>query len=488
MTGLRTRLPITLRAPLLVALLMIAVSVVVSERVMRRLIETQERQLVELSSAYLDGLTSSLTPHILRADVWEVYDALERSKELYSAARPIETVVIGRSEMVLASSDPLRIPSLEPISAELREPLAEADFAIDEERGRAFIRREVRYQGVAIGGVYAVLDISHLLQERSDVIMTLLATNGVLTLGLAALGYALVQRMVTPVRILTSHLCRGVDGKAEPIAEGRMPSHGSETRELFDAYNRLVEAENQRGALAQRLAHEEKLYSLGRLASGMAHEINNPLGGLFNALHVMKRYGDRGEARAASIDLIERGLIGIRDVVKAALATYRPDNSRRSLEREDIEDIRVLAHAEIKRNGVRLDWRNALTAKVETPAAPVRQIILNLLLNACAAAREETGLNVVTRRCGRGAEATLIIVVEDDGQGLPEGAARILEKPDAAPPIGEGGLGLWMVRRLTTELGGEISHAPRPAGGTRIEVALPIGKRMETAEVAHAGV
>ena len=479
--SLIARLPITLRAPFLVALLMVAVSFVVSERVMRRLVETQERQLVELSSAYLDGLSSSLTPHILREDIWEAYDALERSRALYSAVRPIETVVIDRVGQVIAASDPLQTPSMEMISSELTDPLETAPFAIDEAEGRAFVRRDVEHQGVRIGGVYAVLDIRHLLEERSDVITTLLITNALLTLGFAAVGYVMVRRMVGPMRILASHLTVGAGERAEEIPDEAMPPEGSEARRLFDAYNRLVQAEQQRGALAHELAREEKLASLGRLASGMAHEINNPLGGLFNALHSIERHGDRAEVRSSAVDLIERGLVGIRDVVEATLETYRPDRSRRCLSKDDLEDVRVLAFPEIKRKGLRLSWRNDVGRPIDAPAPPVRQIVLNLLLNACAAAptgsRIDVSINVDHQNVS--------IAVEDDGPGLPAKAAEMLETPDAPPPIGEGGLGLWMVRRLATELNGLVRCETRSPAGSRIVVELPIGQAQTTGATQH---
>jgi hypothetical protein len=74
------RLPITARVPLTVTLFMVAVSVLASERVVTRLIDTQTRQIEALADTYLDGLALALVDSIIREDVWQVFDVLDRSR------------------------------------------------------------------------------------------------------------------------------------------------------------------------------------------------------------------------------------------------------------------------------------------------------------------------------------------------------------------------------------------------------------------------
>ena len=81
--------PITLKVPLAVAALMVLVGVVLSERVLSRLNETQERHLVDLSQSYLDGLSSAIAPSILREDNWRSSTrSRERKNSTKACTRP----------------------------------------------------------------------------------------------------------------------------------------------------------------------------------------------------------------------------------------------------------------------------------------------------------------------------------------------------------------------------------------------------------------
>jgi two-component system OmpR family sensor kinase len=72
-------IPVSYRVPVIVALLMVIISAAISERVLDRLSRTQKSYLDGLAETYLDGLSSAVVPAVLRKDVWEVYDALDRS-------------------------------------------------------------------------------------------------------------------------------------------------------------------------------------------------------------------------------------------------------------------------------------------------------------------------------------------------------------------------------------------------------------------------
>lgn len=478
---LRTR-PITFKAPLLVAILMIAVSGVVSERVLNRLADTQRRHLEDLLDSYLDGLSSSLVPHVLNEDIWGVFDTLERSRELYNALNVVETVVAGSDARVLAATDPAAVPTLSPVPAIYGERVADGELVLSTGDEHAFSLRTLRHQGLEVGTIYATFDISHLIAERREVLMTLLLTNIALTGLLAAFGYFAVKRMVRPMRVLSEHLQHGESDQPRTIPGAELNRESGEMAELFNRYNALVKGQLEREILAMKLAEEERLASLGRLASGMAHEINNPLGGLFNALDTLKRHGAAPQVRATALSILDRGLIGIRDVVAAALSTYRTDRSQRTLKASDLEDLKVLVQPELRRRRLSLDWRNNLPNDTDIVAAPVRQAVLNLLLNACAAAPENGTVRLVAdhldNRC-------IEIEVCDSGTGLTATTRAFLEgSGDLSPIRAGGGLGLWMVRRLMRESGGSIAVGESPLGGAAIKLVLGAARTAEIQDVA----
>jgi two-component system, OmpR family, sensor kinase len=473
--------PVTYRVPAMVALLMVVISALISERVLDRLSRTQESYLNGLAETYLDGLSAAIIPAVLRADVWEVFDALDRSSTSYAALAPTETVVTGADGKVLAATDPNHVPTYSDLPADYPSRYGTGVVTLDEERRTGFARRELIYQGQSIGTVHATFDVSHLFAERREILVTLLVTNAVLAAIFAGGGFLLVRRMIAPMRTLEQHMRAAATGSAEPISE--VPKSDAEVARLFGGYNALVHSERERAALALRLAEEEKLSSLGRLASGMAHEINNPLGGLFNALDTLKTHGATPGVRDTSIRLIERGLEGIREVVEAALATYRPERSARPLRRNDLDDVRLLLKPEFRRKRQHVDWDVDWGSVRELPikSGLVRQAVLNLLLNATTVT-PDGGTISLSAHC---ADHLLVIEIGDEGPGMPVDAAGVLTDPDPGSPVRAGrGLGLWMVRRVIDELGGRASIVRKDSRGTIVSLAIPLGRKDASAHAA----
>lgn len=477
------RASLAIKVPAVAAVFLLVVSFFISERVLSRLAAIQTAHLVTLTRAYLDGLSTALVDAVLREDVWEVYAVLDRTRQSGDGLIAAETIVSASDGRVIASTDPRRIASNTMLPADY--PTAETpsgEVVLREPEARAYVRRAVIYNGRPVGSIHAKLDIASLLEERRRVLWTLVLSNAALTLILVVTAWITVRRMMRPVAILAAHLEDGIGGEVTPIPPLAIERAGHEFRRLFAAFNTLALNCREREELIRRLADEEKLASLGRLASGMAHEINNPLGGLFNAVDTLKRHGERPLARANALDLLDRGLRGIRDMVRTTLATYRADGDRRVVETQDLDDLKILAAPELRRNDLVLTWENTLSSPVDLPASHLRQITLNLLLNACHASPRGGTISV---RIAEEADR-LRIDVADDGPGMPAQAAAILaDTTGSIAPIGRGhGLGLWMTGRLIRDLRGTVEVSRSRSGGALVTVALPLPRAGRIADVA----
>ena len=172
-------MPLTLKVPLLVAALMIAVAVIISQIVLSRLVKDQEANLTLLANAYLDGLSAAVLPAVIRGDVWETFDALDRARGQYTGLEARYAIAQLPDGSVLAASDPTSFPIHSAVPADLRSKFSKEDgLVINNEAGRAWLMRGLRAEGFSVGRILAEIDIASLLRVRSQVVLTLILVNG----------------------------------------------------------------------------------------------------------------------------------------------------------------------------------------------------------------------------------------------------------------------------------------------------------------------
>ena len=470
--------PLVVKVPVLVAGLMVTVAVTTSQVVLWRFAQDQESNLGLLTTAYLDGISTAVLPALVRRDTREVFDALDRARGgRYAGFEPRFAILELPNGTIMASSDPRRFPVQSFAPDELRRRFAAGDgLEIDPNTDRAWLARTLRTEGFPVGRLFAEVDIAASLQVRREILLTLVLVNGCLTAAFALGGYFVLKRMLQPLGVLTRYVEQIREGRVEPVPAGYHRRVASEFGQLFDRFNAMARAFSERQILAAHLAEQEKCAMLGRLASGMAHEVNNPLAGMLNAIDTIQTYGHEPAVLQASLDFLKRGLAGIRNVVCATLVTYKGSSDTGLLTRIDLEDLRFLVQHETGVRHLHLEWDNQITEPLSIDGPAVRQITLNLLLNACAASPDGGRVTVNASHCA----GELRIGVADRGPGLPEDMAALLHQdaPVPAPSPESKGLGLWTTGDLVRRLGGHVD-VEYPGVGTRVVVTLSVGLREE---------
>jgi two-component system OmpR family sensor kinase len=478
-------LPLSARVPIVSGCLILAVALLASRVMMTTVAREQESGVRRIEAVYLDGIATTVYPHIVARNFDDTIESLRRTMWFHQGMSEQRAIVLlpDGSEFADVSGPRGDAGAGDPLhDAALRRQLEQNDgFVFDPSTGTGWASRAIVRNGNHVADLYVALDLQPLLAERRALRRNLLVATVLAGLGSAGVGFLIVHRMVRPVRLLTDRLRRAQAGDFDRVPSAMLPPASSDYGRLLRGYNDLVDALGERDALAARLAERERESVLGRLAATLAHEVRNPLAGMATALDTARKFGDDRDVRAQGLDLIERGLWSIRDVVSSVLAFHRMPADGRKLTAGDLEDLRTLIAPEAARRRLGLSWRSAIDGTVDVNATETRQIALNLLLNACEASPSGGHVSfTATLTNGAGADRPdLRLEVADAGPGLPPSViAALTEFGTMDPNDPPRGLGIRVVRDLVRSLGGRIT-ATTGEHGSRIIVALPVGEHFD---------
>jgi signal transduction histidine kinase len=430
------------------------------------------RNSVDLGSA----LSNTLIAAIKHDDVWQGYEVLSSDRADGREEKRL-LMLLGDDGRVFVSSQPNAFP----LQSELRlmgPELARLKAAVMARPGfepftyelrddtRLYVIIPMIDDGIILGtlvmGYPRTIFRPRLLGIVNRVALSILVVMAVLV----PIGWYVGNRTVSPLLELARCM---EDVPRMPLEEIRCaPVEGDdEIGQLGIRFREMVQELEQKQVLERQMVVSERLAALGRLAAGVAHEINNPLGGMLNAINTFHRYGKTDPLTNKTLSLLQRGLAQIQETVSVLLVEAKAESHE--LQPEDVDDVRTLVQAEAQRKSLKLVWQNDLSEALPVPSTPVRQVLLNLSLNAVQAA-SEGGIVFLRVVCARD---LLDIQVQNDGQVLPEEEMGRLFEPFAHLNADGTGLGLWVTYQIVQQLNGEILVVSE-AGTTCFTVHLPL--------------
>jgi PAS domain S-box-containing protein len=255
----------------------------------------------------------------------------------------------------------------------------------------------------------------------------------------------------------------------------------------------LVEDTSERRTLEEGLRRSQKLESVGQLAAGIAHEINNPMAFVRTNLAVLReewnvlgkdlaeveapdtlsdRFGECESLIDESLEGIERTIAIARDMREFA---HTGSDGRAEVQVNQVLEACVRVAAPHRQGATRLEESYGEVPSVWASAGQLSQVFVNLLVNALQSAGQVGTVKVETLLEGDRA----VVRVSDDGSGIePEHRERLFDPFFTTKPAGEGtGLGLYVSHEIVRGHSGEIVVTSTPGDGATFEVRLPVAPR-----------
>lgn len=250
--------------------------------------------------------------------------------------------------------------------------------------------------------------------------------------------------------------------------------------------------------LKQRLLHMDRFAAIGRLAGGVAHEINNPAAVVTTNLALLKEEMDGLKTELISskssfdIQEIQEILGECEDGMKRIVSIVKDLGTFRRVEHDyqeevDINDV-IRASSKLIYNEVRHHARLVLDLneipRIRADRGKIGQVILNLIGNAAEAIpegnAEKNQIRIITKK----KDNNIAITIEDTGCGIPmDVRSKIFDPFFTTKPVGEAaGLGLTISREIIKKHGGEIQFESRNEKGSQFEITLPIALEKETSK------
>jgi signal transduction histidine kinase len=331
--------------------------------------------------------------------------------------------------------------------------------------------------GYRIGDTRGALSLTVPISWADDAIAAnnhLLLIIGAITILATALSiYLLIDFLVVRRLAMLSEAMNNFP--ARDMANLELPAGSDEIGELSGSFSelgdRLLTSQAELQKAREQMFQHEKMVAIGQLAAGIAHEVNNPLGGMRNCVKSLKEDPENAERRERYLGLIDQGLRRIGQIVGQLLNFSRKEPLR--LRKVDIDGVigecfELLAY-QLKNIVLEFDLNLSTPRLVDAEA--LKQTLLNIGLNGAQSMPEGGVLSIHSRETAE----EVILSISDTGAGIPpENIDHIFEPFFTTKGQGEGtGLGLSVSFSLVKRMGGDITVESVKDRGTTFTITIP---------------
>ncbi len=462
---LTQNLSLRFKIPLFTAILILVVgaSVTASLLLSGYTIFKQDLLLTSKNMGRIMGHT--LTSALLHDDVWKAYEIINTPFSIESEENSLQAsavLVLNSQQQIYVSTNPSQYPMLtdpsdsDPEISQLIKRINDNQkkpHFYDDRTGfkSLYIVTPIESDNTLLGTLIMVYPKEIFINRFSTVVRFAGITTLVIIALLLPIGIYWGRRAAKPLVELSN--CMGHIGSTIPHQmDCQIIRYQSkdELGQLGQQFLHMVDQLKEKEALEQQVLIAERMAAIGRFTAGIAHEINNPLGGMINATSTLKRHGNHDPVTVKTVNLLERGLVQIKDIVAALLVEASPETH--PLSRQDIDDTLTLVQQEAHSKQILIEWNNQIEQQIPIASTLIRQILINLLLNAIQASPEKGCINcqVLVSR------SLLIMTIINNGKAISEEQLQHLFEPFSSDKEGGKGLGLWVTYQIVEKLHGDI--------------------------------
>jgi len=453
----------------------------------------------EILGALYAGILLNRNPEIVDG-VWEIIYKGERFRN-----KDVGTVTIFQNDLRI-STNVKTTTGGRALGTRVSEEVYDAVLERGETwRDRAFVVNDwyissyepIRnYAGEIIGILYVGVLEKAYTTIRNRVI---LAFFGLATIGfilIATITYHMIRNITRPVSEMVAATQSISAGRFDQEVHSSFPG---EIGQLADSFNvmlkslrrmkddleewgRTLEEKVQKRteelvALQEVVARSERMASLGKLAAGVAHEINNPLGGILSLSALTLEEMDKSDPNRENLEEVVKQCERSRDIVKGLL-----EFSRQSEAQPKPVDVNIILGNTLALIEKQALFMNISVFKNWDPELPpimadesqLQQVFMNIILNAVQAMEEEGTLTTISQLSS--SDGIVEVLISDTGCGIPSDRIdRIFDPFFTTKDSGQGtGLGLSVAYGIVTRHGGTISVESEEGKGSTITIRLPV--------------